>query len=75
MFIVRSSFARAQTATLTPCAGLTYSMHEIEIEKDKIKSDPGVTSLVCLHPSTSWVLLTFGQQSLEERNRPSSLDP
>jgi hypothetical protein len=47
-------------------------MHEIEIEKDKIKSDPAKLSVlfkemiyVCLWyvpAPTSWVLPTFGQR-------------
>ena len=45
-FTVRPSFDHAGSAALTPHVELASSMHEIEIEKDKIISDPAKLSVL-----------------------------
>jgi len=62
---------------------LASSMHEIEIEKDKIKSDPDKLSVLfkemvqmclwCVHRSGSPTIKPTLSQG--ERDRPFSLDP
>lgn len=45
-FTVRSSLDCVQIVMLIPRAEIASSMHEIEIEKDKIKSDPAKLSVL-----------------------------
>jgi len=82
---VRSSSDHAGIHALTPGAELASSMHEIEIEKDKIKSDPVKLSVLfkemiqmCLwYVPTSALIGCSARPTLSKgkRDRPFPPDP
>ena len=72
-FAVRSSLPRARIVTLTSRVELSSSMHEIEIGKDKISSDPINCPFYSVRSDVPLICLFFHQLVLPNVRQPAFL--